>query len=565
MSTVKSKKNNFYRLTSLIGLFMLCMYVITLFPKVALAHAFVIESTPAENEILSTSPSSIRIQFNESLQNGFHSIIVLDSLGKKVPLQKSQINKENQSIIGTKIIKKLPKGSYTMQWKVVSADGHPVQGVIPFSIGTSHNSLSMVKAETSNYIPKSDMIFLRWLLFSSLALYIGGIIFNLFVYQARQDEVFQSIRSWSKKVIWLSLLGMFISLLLNLPLQTKIDAGVSWSEAFNVDLLTETLKQTSFGFMWVIQMACIVGLSITTYFASRNKSFYSYKNGALCILFFIALLITKSLTSHAAVSTHKIMAVSMDFLHLLAASIWIGTLFYLVFLLPKRRKTAMDPIEKDSYWHIINRFSFLAIGATALILLTGIYGSLLYVPTFYSLFHTYYGKALIGKVLLFLMMLILGGFHYMKSKKRGNKDLTRTITVEFGIGLVVMMVAAILTNLPTSMSSPGPFKQTIVLDNGDTATLQISPNIAGVNAFKVVLKDSRGKSVTDVEKVQLTFTSLNTELDASNIDVPKQRQGVFQTKGMYINIAGKWKITVHLLTTSLDSYDIDFSPVVGSQ
>jgi copper transport protein len=163
------------------------------------------------------------------------------------------------------------------------------------------------------------------------------------------------------------------------------------------------------------------------------------------------------------------------------------------------------------------------------------------------------------------MMLILGGFHYMKSKKRGNKDLTRTITVEFGIGLVVMMVAAILTNLPTSMSSPGPFKQTIALDNGDTATLQISPNIAGVNAFKVVLKDSKGKSVTDVEKVQLTFTSLNTELDASNIDVPKQRQGVFQTKGMYINIAGKWKITVHLLTTSLDSYDIDFSPVVGSQ
>ncbi|MFJ5767549.1 copper resistance protein CopC [Lysinibacillus sp. NPDC093210] len=565
IAVVKSRKINIYKLTSLIGLFILCIFAMTLFPKEAMAHAYVAKSTPAENEIFTTAPTNIFIQFNESIQPGFHSIIILDSRGKKMPLNKEYVNSNNETILEAKIKGKLPNGTYTMQWKAVSADGHPVQGVIPFSIGTTQDSSSIVKAETSNYIPKADMIFLRWLLFSSFALYIGGIMYNLFICRAEQDEAFMNNRSLSTKMIWLALVVMFICILLNLPLQTKVGAGVSWLEAFKPNLLTETLTQTTFGSIWIVQIFCIIGLLIATYFANRTKSIFSYKDWAISLLFFIAILITKSLTSHAAVSTNKIMAVSMDFLHLLAASIWVGTLFYLAFLLPKRQKTWINESEKNKYWYSINRFSLVAIGATAIILLTGIYGSLEYVPTFYALLHTYYGIALIGKILLFIIMLFLGSFHYIKGRKHGNKDLTRTIIFEFGIGLVVMVVAALLTNLPTSISSPGPFKQTMILDNKDTATLQISPNIAGINSFKIVLKDQKGKPITDVEKVQLTFTPFNTKLDASSIDVPEHMQGVFQTKGMYINIAGDWKVTVHVLTTSLDSYDIDFNPVVGSQ
>ena len=92
-------------------------------------------------------------------------------------------------------------------------------------------------------------------------------------------------------------------------------------------------------------------------------------------------------------------------------------------------------------------------------------------------------------------MVIFGAFHLIKSKRRGNKSLTRSICLEFGIGLIVMILAALLTNLPTAISSPGPFKQTVVLDNKNTATLQISPNVAGVNSFKIVLKDPNGKPI----------------------------------------------------------------------
>ena len=57
---------------------------------------------------------------------------------------------------------------------------------------------------------------------------------------------------------------------------------------------------------------------------------------------------------------------------------------------------------------------------TAMIILSGIYGSLAYVPTFHSLLYTNYGKVLIGKILLFLMMLVFGAFHFLKGKKNGE-------------------------------------------------------------------------------------------------------------------------------------------------
>lgn len=557
LHNINSKKTRNDKMTSIISLLLLFMYLFTLFPQQTSAHAYIIKSSPVENENLSKPPDHISIQFSESVQSGFHSLVVMDSSGKQVPLKNEDINVKNHSILEAQIKEDMPDGTYSIQWKVVSADGHPVQGVIPFSIGKDQEQSSVLKAETTGYVPKADMIVLRWLLYISFALYIGIIVFNLFIYKRKQEEANMTIHSKSVKLIWLAWLGMFISLTLNLPLQTTINAGVTWGEAFKPDLLTETVNQTTLGSIWLIQMVCIIGLFITTYFATQSRSVSSFKDWVISLLFFIGLLISKSLTSHAAGSTHEIMAVFMDFLHLLAASIWLGTLFSLIFLLPRGQKT--------KYWQSIHRFSFWAMMSVAIILLTGIYGSFEYISTFSSLFNSNYGKVLIGKVLLFLIMLVLGIFHYYKGEKRANKRITRTIGFEFGVGLLVIILAAILTNLPTAISVPTPFNQTKILENGNKVILQISPNVEGINSFKVALKNEEGAPVSNIEQVQLTFTSLDMKMDENTIIVPKYSSGMFQTKGMYLNMAGKWQVSVHMLTKSLDSYDIDFQPEVGGK
>ena len=270
----------------------------------------------------------------------------MNSSGKQVPLKNDRINAQNHSILEAEIKEDMPNDTYSIQWKAVSADGHPVQGVIPFSIGKDQEQSNALKAETTSYVPKADMIFLRWLLYISFAMYIGIIVFNLFIYQTKQDEAIKTIHSKSIKLIWLSWLGMFISLSLNLPLQTTINAGVPWSEVFNPDLLVETVNQTTIGSIWLLQMVCIVALFITTYFATQSGSVSSFKDWVISLLFFIGLLVAKSLASHAAGSTHETMAVFMDFLHLLAASIWLGTLFSLI--LPITERTENGILAFDS-------------------------------------------------------------------------------------------------------------------------------------------------------------------------------------------------------------------------
>lgn len=44
-----------------------------------------------------------------------------------------------------KLKKNLPKDVYRAEWNAVSADGHPVSGVIPFSIGKADGGFSSQK------------------------------------------------------------------------------------------------------------------------------------------------------------------------------------------------------------------------------------------------------------------------------------------------------------------------------------------------------------------------------------------------------------------------------------
>ena len=69
----------------------------------------------------------------------------MNSSGKQVPLKNDRINAQNHSILETQITEDLPNGLYSIQWKAVSADGHPVQGVIPFSIGKDRKSVKCLK------------------------------------------------------------------------------------------------------------------------------------------------------------------------------------------------------------------------------------------------------------------------------------------------------------------------------------------------------------------------------------------------------------------------------------
>ncbi|MBG9596505.1 copper resistance CopC/CopD family protein [Bacillus mycoides] len=533
-----------------------CVFIIFI-PKSTSAHAYVVKSNPTENETLKKAPSIVKIEFDEDIQvSSFNTLFVRDTSGQRVDLKDAHIDTKNKKLLEAGLKENLKNGLYSIQWKAISADGHPIQGVIPFRIGLAEAGTDDIKVEEMGYVPQIDMIMERGILYTSFSLFIGVLLFNLILYKGSASQV----QSRSKKIIWISLFGIFISLLFNLPLQAKINADVSWLEAFDPLLLKETLQLSVFGYVWITQMALISTLMIVTYFAVKSERLSSFKVWSIPIVLFIGLLVMKAFNSHAYGLKFKEIAVVMDFLHLFAASLWMGGLSSIVLLLRK------EDDKWTMYWDAIKRFSPWATGAVIVILLTGLFNSTFFIPTIHSLFDTKYGLALLAKILLFVCMGILGIIHYVKGRMRAQQRLGATVKVEFIIGIIVFVIVASMTNVQTPPMPPtGPFTESKQLDNGYELTLHVSPNKVGQNTFHITLKDENGQPVTDMEQIVLTTQSLDMNMGKGSFKVSAVSPGEYEAEGMYINMTGNWNIQVHGLTKSLDSFDTDYKFIVGGR
>ncbi|EEK51241.1 copper resistance protein [Bacillus cereus ATCC 10876] len=537
-------------------LLLVCVLII-LIPQSASAHAYVVKSNPTENETLKKAPSVVKIEFDEDIQvSSFNTLYVRDTSGKRVDLKDAHIDKKNKKLLEAGLKDNLKNGLYSIQWKAISADGHPIQGVIPFRVGLAEAETDDIQVEEMGYVPQIDMIMERGILYTSFSLFIGVLFFNLIMYKGNAT----SVRLRSKNIIWISLFGILISLLFNLPLQAKINADVSWLEAFNPLLLKETLQLSVFGYVWITQMVLISTLIIVTYFAVKHEKFSSFKVWSIPILLFIGLLVMKAFNSHAYGLKFKDIAVVMDFLHLLAASLWVGGLSSIILLLRK------EDNKWHMYWDMIKRFSPWATGAVIVILITGLFNSTFFIPTIHSLFDTKYGLALLTKILLFIFMGILGIIHYMKGRMRAQQGLGATVKVEFVIGIIIFVIVAFMTNVQTPPMPPtGPFTESKQLDNGYELTLNVSPNKVGQNKFHITLKDEKGQPITDMEQMILTTQSLDMNMGKGSFKVSVVSPGEYEAEGMYINMTGNWNIHVHGLTKSLDSFDTDFKFIVGGR
>ncbi|MGN5648680.1 copper resistance CopC/CopD family protein [Bacillus sp. Brlt_9] len=533
-----------------------CVLIISM-PKSASAHAHIVKSNPAENETLKKAPSVVKIEFDEDIQvSHFNTLFVRDTSGKRVDLKDAHIEKKNKKLLEAGLKENLKDGLYSIQWKVISADGHPIQGVIPFRIGSAEAGADDIQVEEMGYVPQIDMIMERGVLYTSFSLFIGVLFFNLIMYKGNAI----SVQSRSKKIIWISLIGIFISLLFNLPLQAKINADVSWLEASDLLLLKETLQLSVFGYVWITQMVLISSLIVVTYFAMKCEKLSSVKVWSIPIVLFIGILVMKAFNSHAYGLKFKDIAVVMDFLHLFAASLWIGGLSSIILLLRK------EDDKWSKYWDMIKRFSPWATGAVIVILITGLFNSTFFIPTIHSLFDTKYGLALLVKMLLFIFMGILGIVHYVKGKMRAQQGLGATVKIEFTIGIIIFIIVAFMTNVQTPPMPPtGPFTESKQLDNGYELTLHVSPNKVGQNTFHITLKDENGQPVTDMEQIILTTQSLDMNMGKGSFKVSAVSPGEYEAEGMYINMTGNWNIQVHGLTKSLDSFDTDYKFIVGGR
>ena len=104
--------------------------------KDAYAHPVVIDSSPKQFQSLEESPDKVIVFFSEAIELQYSQISIIDSEGNRVDDGKAEYYKGDTSTISTNIKEDLPKGTYTINTKVLSAvDGHVVDGSVVFSVG----------------------------------------------------------------------------------------------------------------------------------------------------------------------------------------------------------------------------------------------------------------------------------------------------------------------------------------------------------------------------------------------------------------------------------------------
>ncbi|BFH59907.1 copper resistance protein CopC [Paenibacillus azoreducens] len=544
---------------------MMMVILLLLNPGFAAAHAYIVESVPAANEQLTEPPDKVMIHFNEPLQKAFHAIKVTDSSGKTVNSGESRFPDGETFILEAPLQPDLPKGVFAVQWKAVSADGHPIEGTYSFQVGAGSGAAD-TRSETvvSSGMPGADLVIIRWLIYTSLAFLAGIYFFQLFLLPAGAG-----IRpDWSprsRKLMWGCIAVFAASFLLSLPLQTGIDAGVGWSGVWSEpSLLLKMLRITSFGEVWLVQLLLLLIIAALAIYAPKIKDKdNAYIAGTIAFLLVLTMLLAKSFIGHPAASESKVIGIAMDFLHLGAASLWLGSLLAFAVLLPKESTLPKASEErKQSYFAVIRRFGLWGSLFVGLILISGIYGSLQNVPTWYSLFHTPYGQVLLAKCVLMLLMLALAGWN-MLSGRREKRKLGAGVWLELAAGIVVLALAAVLTNMPTAMSSPGPLHVERTLENQNVISLQITPNVTGVNDFKVQVHDSKGQPVEGIQQIKLTLTHLDMDMGKYEIVMPGGKAEGYTAQDL-ISMAGKWNVHVHVLTAKLDAWDTDIIIYVGN-
>lgn len=316
-------------------------------------------------------------------------------------------------------------------------------------------------------LPSNSRLFMHRVLYAlptfleflALWLAVGAVAYRLWILPARLPA---AVGSAIERLLFWSLLGLGGSALITLVART---AGMSGSPVTELGpVLPQLLLETHFGTVWIVRASTILVLCGAWYAAGREW----LSRDVRPLLMMPALVViawTHSASGHAADQGDFTLIQCIDSLHIVATSMWGGSL--LAFTLAVRgdflRCNAPEKVT------VAKRLSRLATIALAGVLATGLYNTYHQLGAPAALFESTYGTLLLIKLALVMAMLGLAAINryvhlpLMRAPDYGIEPvsanaLTRScrfskiLTIESILALGVLLCAAMLTQEPPPVS-----------------------------------------------------------------------------------------------------------------
>lgn len=238
-------------------------------------------------------------------------------------------------------------------------------------------------------------VLVRWLALGALAGLIGGLALEILVLPADTADLAPArrrLRAWN--LVCLSVLTLTSVAELLIRARTLGGGGLAQS----VRVVPLVLSRTHFGMIWSARVVALVASLAVAAVGIRRARIV-----ALALAGAVAL--TTALSGHAADWGDVAPSVLFDWLHVLAASLWIGGVVALA-LVVFGRGSALAPA---SVTRVCARFSRLAGWSLAAVVLTGVYNAWVQLPDVAALRDTPYGRVLLAKLALVVLLVVLGG------------------------------------------------------------------------------------------------------------------------------------------------------------
>jgi copper transport protein len=505
----------------------------------AFAHATLQQSTPGNNSIVRTSPDAVVLQFSEAVETAFGSIRVYDCGGARV--DSGKITRPSESSVAVEIGRRLPAGTYTVTWRVISADSHPVAGAFVFNVRSASAGGECKQVFGASTPGTIDALFkfMRGLDFALVLLVVGGAAALALVLRSAAIE----LRATLYRILAGLAVGLVIAGALCIVLQGAVAGGFGLSEAFRWDTFDSVL-QTRFGkaFLWQLGLAAVIAPAAFLASRARDSSY-----GALVLVPAVLLLPTISAAGHAR--TSGTIALIADVVHIAAASMWVGGLAFTVLALL---------LAGADRWPLAARavpiFSILAVGSVVILIAAGSVRGYQEVKAFHGLWDTTYGRLLLVKIGLVLPLLALGAYNNRFAVPRLKRQIASAIEqrrflraagAELLIMAVIVGVTAVLVTEPPAKASVKAAKKasdTVPIGNLEV-NYSIEPAKTGSNVIHLYFFLPSGPPA-NVDDAGLSATLPSKSLGPIRIPLQKIVPSHYTTSAGGFPQAGEWQVTI---------------------
>ncbi len=485
------------------------------------AHASLLSSTPANQEVLEVSPAEIALQFTESVDPIEPGIRVLDSDGNEIELgavdQSGGADRMRSSVPNA-----LDDGTYVVAWQAVSADSHRVRGSFTFSVGEpSPVAPGVVDGVFDGAAGGTSGSLLlgagRFVSYAGVGLLVGGLLLAIVVapsaVASRRVGALLTVAAGSAIV---GTLGMIAA-------QANLIGGsyLAWGDVAN----------TQSGQWWVSRLVVVALFGVLIPIRAR---FVVRGAASVVAVLGLGVLGVVAAGGHAVSGDSIALGFVSTLGHLAAMSIWFGGLGVVLLAAPP-----------GAFWPTVTRFSPWALGSVVGLAVTGGANAWRQLGSLSGITDTSYGRWLVIKMVLVVLVVGVAAFGHRTVRSRdagGSRLVRRSVAVEFaGIVLILGATAGLVNSPPPTDTAQVVSASAVVGDR--VAQVELEPAVTGGTELHVYITSPSG-SLDGADEISVTAELPDRGI--ASFDVETVPAGPNHVVGTNVNlpVAGVWTFEV---------------------